>query len=372
MKHRKSVLTLGVTDLVRSLVICRDGLGLPTIGIVGQELEHGAVTFFDLAGRLKAPNISQDTGLPVQPMSPTGVDCIPPNDLPRTAPGHATFVVIGAGKTAMDSVLWLLQYGVHPEQISWVRPRDSWLFNRIKSQAGIDFFDHTIGGAVRMMETLAEVSDLETLAATMEAEGLWLRVDKTQTPTMMHMAVASESEVEALALVKNVIRMGHVRRIESGRLIFATGEEAIPHDALVIDCAASAARANIDDHAPVFSAGRINLQMIRPTQPCFSAAVIAHLEATVQDEAIKQAATNVTPMIDTVAHWAERRRTTSLNEAAWNKIDGMPAWLLGCRLNASSHALAVLDRTDAAKMAVLARMGAAVPKAVENIPRLLV
>ncbi len=300
-----------------------------------------------------------------------GIDCIAPNDLPRRAADHAAYVVIGAGKTAMDSALWLLRRGVDPDQISWVRPRDAWMINRLKVQPGIEFFDHTIGGAVRQMEILAEVADLETLAATMEAEGFWLRIDKARTPTMMHMAVTSEGEVEALARVKNVIRMGHVQSIEPGRLIFASGEAAIAQNALIIDCAASAAAANVDDRAPVFSAGRINLQMIRIAQPTFSAAVIAHLEATVQHEAVKRAATNVAPMIDTVAHWVDRRRTTALNEAAWNKIDGMPAWLLGCRLNAPSHALAVLDRSDAAKMAVLARLGAAIPKAIENMPRLV-
>lgn len=53
MKPRISVLTLGVADLEQSLSFYRDGLGLPTKGIVGQEFEHGAVAFFDLSGGLK-------------------------------------------------------------------------------------------------------------------------------------------------------------------------------------------------------------------------------------------------------------------------------------------------------------------------------
>ena len=47
MKPKISVLTLGVADLDRSLAFYRDGLGLPTNGIIGQEFEHGAVAFFD-------------------------------------------------------------------------------------------------------------------------------------------------------------------------------------------------------------------------------------------------------------------------------------------------------------------------------------
>lgn len=78
MKPRISVLTLGVADLEQSLVFYRDGLGLPTEGIVGCEFEHGAVAFFDLSGGLKLAlwaqdDISHDTGLPKEPVSSTAV-----------------------------------------------------------------------------------------------------------------------------------------------------------------------------------------------------------------------------------------------------------------------------------------------------------
>jgi catechol 2,3-dioxygenase-like lactoylglutathione lyase family enzyme len=69
MKARISVFTLGVRNLERSLAFYRDGLGLPTEGIIGREFEHGAVAFFDLAGGLKLAlwslaDIAHDTGLP--------------------------------------------------------------------------------------------------------------------------------------------------------------------------------------------------------------------------------------------------------------------------------------------------------------------
>jgi uncharacterized protein len=52
MKPRITFLTLGVDDLERSLAFYRDGLGLPTRGIVGREFEHGAVAFFELQAGL--------------------------------------------------------------------------------------------------------------------------------------------------------------------------------------------------------------------------------------------------------------------------------------------------------------------------------
>jgi len=76
MKPRISVLTLGVADLEQSLAFYRDGLGLPTDGIVGREFEHGAVAFFNLSGGLRLAiwaqdDISHDTGLPKTPVSST-------------------------------------------------------------------------------------------------------------------------------------------------------------------------------------------------------------------------------------------------------------------------------------------------------------
>ena len=76
MKPRITVITLGVNDLEKSLAFYRDGLGLPTPGIIGTEFEHGAVAFFDLQAGLKLAiwprtSIAHDTGLPPGPSSAT-------------------------------------------------------------------------------------------------------------------------------------------------------------------------------------------------------------------------------------------------------------------------------------------------------------
>ena len=48
MQPRFKVLTLAVADLERALAFYRDGLGLPTEGIIGQEFEDGAIAMFKL------------------------------------------------------------------------------------------------------------------------------------------------------------------------------------------------------------------------------------------------------------------------------------------------------------------------------------
>lgn len=76
MKPRISVLTLGVDDLERSLTFYRDGLGLPTQGIIGKEFEHGAVAFFDLQAGVKLAiwnriDLSHEAKVPLTPLSST-------------------------------------------------------------------------------------------------------------------------------------------------------------------------------------------------------------------------------------------------------------------------------------------------------------
>jgi len=74
MKPRITVITLAVDDLERSLVFYRDGLGLPTSGIVGSEFENGAAAFFQLDAGLRLAlwprhSMAADSGLPLRPRS---------------------------------------------------------------------------------------------------------------------------------------------------------------------------------------------------------------------------------------------------------------------------------------------------------------
>jgi catechol 2,3-dioxygenase-like lactoylglutathione lyase family enzyme len=69
VKPRISLITLAVDDLERALRFYRDGLGLPTEGIVGADIEHGAVVFFEIEGGLRLAlfprlSLARDAGLP--------------------------------------------------------------------------------------------------------------------------------------------------------------------------------------------------------------------------------------------------------------------------------------------------------------------
>jgi hypothetical protein len=98
MKPRITVITLGVDDLERALKYYRDGLGLPTRGIIGREFEHGAVAFFDLERGLKLaiwPHKSIAHGAKV-PLGPRGAT--------ECTLGHNV-----AGKAEVDAVVAQVQ-----------------------------------------------------------------------------------------------------------------------------------------------------------------------------------------------------------------------------------------------------------------------
>ena len=76
MQPRVTVITIGVDDLEKSLRFYRDGLGLPTEEIIGQEFEYGSVVFIELQAGLRLAlwprkNIAHDTGLRLGQTSPT-------------------------------------------------------------------------------------------------------------------------------------------------------------------------------------------------------------------------------------------------------------------------------------------------------------
>lgn len=77
MKPRITVITIGVEDMEKSLKFYRNGLGLPTRGIMGNAASDDAVAFFDLQAGIKLAilpkkRIFSDAGLPDSPAAPSG------------------------------------------------------------------------------------------------------------------------------------------------------------------------------------------------------------------------------------------------------------------------------------------------------------
>jgi catechol 2,3-dioxygenase-like lactoylglutathione lyase family enzyme len=76
VKPRVKVITLGVNDLQKSLTFYRDGMGLPTEGVIGEEFENGAVVFFEMNDDLilalyPKTSLAKEANISVGPPSPS-------------------------------------------------------------------------------------------------------------------------------------------------------------------------------------------------------------------------------------------------------------------------------------------------------------
>ncbi len=259
------------------------------------------------------------------------VDCIPPNDLRRYGT-RDRYVIVGAGKTAMDTCLWLLRNGIAPNRLTWIKPRDSWLLNRANIQPGPQFARKVLADVSTQLKSVQQVDDL---FARLAAAGSLLRVDEAIEPQMYRCAIVSHAELEQLRRIDDVVRMGHVTAIEPDRVVLDGGVLPIAGSALYIDCTAvGLGRGEI---TPVFDGDRITLQTVRTCQPVFSAALIAHVEAAHSDDASKNSLCRPIPNPEVPLDWLRMMLTYNDNQLRWFDEPDMMAWLDSARLNILSH-----------------------------------
>src|SRR5205085_8456324 len=133
------------------------------------------------------------------------------------------YVIVGAGKTAMDVGLWLLERGIDANRIRWIIPRDFWFLNRANIQPGEEFFSQSFGSVAQQFEALAAAESISDLFDRLEAAEQLLRLDSNVRPTAYRCAVVSKDELVQLRRIKNIVRMGHVQAIQQDRVILDSG-----------------------------------------------------------------------------------------------------------------------------------------------------
>ena len=298
-----------------------------------------------------------------------GVDFIPPNDLPRRAPDHSSFVVIGAGKTGMDVCLWLLENQADPDAICWVMPRDSWLLDRANFQPGSEFFERGTKSLADQVEALAKASSLDDLFERLEAAGELLRIDPGVKPAAFHCATVSAGELDQLRRIRNVVRLGRVSEVRVGGMVLEKGEVATRADSLYVDCSATGLPPL--PPRPVFEGGSITVQFVRMCQPAFSAALIAHVEANFGDQHEKNAMCSAIPPPNAALDWVRVMITELTNRYRWSKIPEIDEWLARSRLDNIAKQIRALTGTEKAVLAHLQRYVEYVGAAAKNATRLL-
>ncbi|MCG5431330.1 NAD(P)-binding protein [Mycobacterium sp. MYCO198283] len=260
------------------------------------------------------------------------VTCVAVNLLPATARGHDRYVIVGGGKTGMDALLWLLRHGISPDRITWIVARDAWLLDRANVQPGAEFVEQFRASVGARTEAIMAATSVPDLYARLEAGGVLLRLDTNVEPTMYRCATVTQAEVAQLRRVTDVVRLGHVRSIETDRIELTGG--TVPADAattLFVDATSDGLRPRPE--LPVFDGPLITPQSVRACQQIFSAAFIAHVELAYADDAVRNDLCQVIRLPYHWFDWIPMTHGEQRNEIRWSLEPELMDWLVGSRLN---------------------------------------
>lgn len=305
------------------------------------------------------PNYSIDESISFMPL----------NDLVRINEAPEGYTVVGGGKTGIDACLWLLEQGVEPNDIRWIMPRDAWLLDRKNAQPTLEFFENTFGNQANLLEAIVESKSIPDLFSGLEDCGALLRIDTSVTPSMFHGATISQLELTELRRIKNIIRMGRVTSIESDRIMLENGEIPTGPGQIHVDCSARL----IKDLSlmPVFNGDVITPQTTRPYQPVFSAAMVAYVEISYDDEEEKNRLCTVVPLPNHDTDWIRMQFAMMLNQYNWSLDKALFDWITNCRLDAFTGIIKSVPESDEAKQAILKRINAAAVPAVTRLQELI-
>jgi hypothetical protein len=297
-----------------------------------------------------------------------GIDCIPPNDLPKFA-ARDRYVIVGAGKTGMDVCLWLLRHGVDASRLTWIKPRDSWLMDRATLQPGPSFIKRFRDNYGATLEAIEAAVSIEDLFDRLEAAGTLLRLDPSVRPRMYRCATVSQPEFEQLRRIEDVVRLGHVQRIEHTAITLDEGPVTSSPSALYIDCTADGAPER--PATPVFADGRLTLQAVRGCQQVFSAALIAHVEFAYDGDSVKNELCKPIPHPDRDVDWLRLTHSDLRNFARWLDDPELTDWLSSARLNLLAEVLPPLSHKPRVRDRVVSMFQKKLDTASEQLEKLM-
>jgi hypothetical protein len=263
----------------------------------------------------------------------------------------------------------LLENKVDPDKIQWIMPRDAWLLDRKNTQATDEFFGNTVGALAAQFEAAAAATSITNLFDRLEAAGVLLRIDRNVRPKMFHGATVSQAELVALRRIRNIVRMGRVQRLERDQIVLEGGSIPTSPNHLHIDCSASA----ISNMAmkPIFAGDVITPQTVRSYQPVFSAAFIAHVEASYEGDAKKNQICGVVPLPNHDTDWIRMMAALMMNQQTWAQDAGIGKWLVENRLDAVSKLIRNVAEDDVEKRAIVTRMRSNAMPAFMNLQKFL-
>ena len=144
------------------------------------------------------------------------VRCFPVNELPdrrrandwlhghRWGPRPAPMRAPGCSKAVST-----------PTTSEWIRTRDAWMWNKYAHVQPLELRHRHGRRFLAPVEASAEAESVDDLFARLEACGQLLRLDPNLAPTMYHAATLTVAELTLLRTIENVVRLGHIKKIDS-------------------------------------------------------------------------------------------------------------------------------------------------------------
>lgn len=272
------------------------------------------------------------------------------------------YVIVGAGKTAQDACIWLLDNGVEPDSITWIRARDPWLTPRRYFQPGRGV-PVTIDGYSRGIEVAATARNVPELLRRLDDEGLLVRIDPTVEPQTYRGATISDRELEKLRRIEDVVRLGYVRRIDQDQIVLDDGVIPTGPGRLHVHC--SARGLSSAPVTPVFEPDRVLPQQIRLGMIPLCAAMVAHVEVVGDDDEEKNRLCAPLPMPDLAEDWRTLTLGMLHNDYRWLQDGDLARWMNECRLNVAAGTQELGD--DPEVQAALSRFAIHASAAVQNL-----
>ncbi|MGH2577549.1 MAG: NAD(P)-binding protein, partial [Actinomycetota bacterium] len=230
---------------------------------------------------------------------------VPVGGLVDLAEPPAGFTVLGAGKTAMDACTWLLENGVEPDRIRWVRPRDVWILDRASFQP-LDLISRTMEAMSVWVECLAQAESLPALFRSLEDCGELTRLDRGVEPSVFRGPILSRAEMAGLRQIERVVRHGRVRHLGADRIVLDGAEFPTGRGEIHVDCSASGFR--WAPPRPIFEPGRITLQSLIGGLTTYNAAVVGFIEAARGDDTERNRLCPPTPQVTLALDWVSMMR----------------------------------------------------------------
>lgn len=295
-----------------------------------------------------------------------GVACVPIGALARLDGRPERYVIIGAGKTALDACVWLLEQGVPADRICWVKPREAWWINRHFQQPYTLAPEFHRGSALQF-EAMAEADSVDDVFARLEADGYFMRVDRDVAPTMFRGAVVSEGELTLLRQIKNVVRLGRVERIDRNQIVLEGGRVPTSADTLHVHCAAGALPRR--PVRPIFEPGLLTMQPFAWSFACYAFGTLGVLEAVLERDDEKNAMCSPITYWDRNVEFLSAVLATLAGERTRRRHPVIAEWMSTTRLNPFNAVSS--DHNDPVVIESRERIRKLAPQAVPNLQRLV-